>query len=275
MGDTKSKIAYLKSVIQEVNGEYACIVALEEVTERAYLEIIKEPIFENSVYSLNFRKQGQLEGRNRGLGCLIAGIGNIGIISSSLINRALFPERTLSVNVRLKQTEFEVICFHALTGVDHLKAKSAQFATFADYLHIRRDNPMILCADLNEPKIDHFELDQVEFFDQNGDKGKYASYILRPDGVHNLQDAYRLWLSQNNEEFVKHKNEEQTISTPLAVSYVIRGNNKKRYDYIMISPHWKVKKLEYRYEEAIKYGSDHAIVVADLEWEEAKQTPED
>lgn len=242
MGDTKFKIAYLKSIVREVNGEYPCIIALEEVTKRAYLDIIKEPIFEDSLYSLNFRNQGQFEGRNRGLGCLIACTGNIEIISSSLINRAVFPGRTLSANVKVKQTEFEVICFRSLTGVDHLKAKSAQFATLADYLHTRRDNPMILCADLNEPKIDHFELDQIEFFDQHGDKGKYASYILRPDGVHKLQDAYRLWLSQNHEELVKHKNEKQSISRPLAVSYVIRGNNKKRYDYIMISP-GRLKKL--------------------------------
>ncbi len=38
----------------------------------------------------------------------------------------------------------------------------------------------------------------------------------------------------------------------------------KRYDYILVSPHWEVIDMEYRYEEAIKHGGDHAAVVAEL-----------
>lgn len=140
---------------------------------------------------------------------------------------------------------------------------------------MRKSRPVILCCDLNEPKIDHYDLNKVEFFDQRGDGGKKASLILRPNGVHDLEDSYRLWLTENNEEYSKTKEEQiesgNLDSTPLAVSHVINGRLKKRYDYIMISPHWIVKKVEYRYQEAIDNGGDHAVVVAYLEWTGAKK----
>jgi len=115
----------------------------------------------------------------------------------------------------------------------------------------------------------HIEISRVlEFFDQQGDKGEKASYILRPEGVHNLRDCYRLMISQNKAEGAKIKDAqnqcENIESKPLAVSHILTGGVKKRYDYIMVSPHWEVIGAEYRYEEGTKYGSDHAIVVSDL-----------
>jgi hypothetical protein len=127
----------------------------------------------------------------------------------------------------------------------------------------------MLCCDLNEPKVDHCNIEAIECFDQLGDKGKYAGYILKPDGVHNLKDAYRLWLDQNHEEYLKIKemqnNCENLEYAPLAVSHVLKGGKQKRYDYIMISPHFKVVSMDYRYEAAVEHGSDHAVLVADLD----------
>ena len=152
------------------------------------------------------------------------------------------------------EREFELISFHSLTGVAFKKGKSAQFASLADYLHEKKDSPLILCCDLNEPKVDHCNADHIECFDQLGDKGKYASYILKPDDLHNLKDAYRLWLDQNQEEHLrakeKHGSSEGLEGSPLAVSHVLRGGKDKRYDYIMISPHFKVVSMDYRDDDA-------------------------
>lgn len=268
IGDIKAKIDCLKSLITEVLGDHPCIIALEEVTEKAYTELLKEDLFNNHAYSLNYRKPGVFEGRNRGLGCMVICVNGIEITNSLLLNRALFPERTLVANLRYDKSDFELICFHSITGVDYKKAKSAQFATLADFLNSRGNNPTILCCDLNEPEIDHIDLNQVRFFDQKGDKGKYASLILRPNGIHFLEDSYRVWLSNNTEEFnsIKKVQEasENLVSTPLTVSHILRGGIRKRYDYIMATPHWIVKKVDYRYDEAIRNGSDHAIVVTDF-----------
>ena len=268
MGDIYDKLIILKALISESKDSHPIIFALQEVTPKAYEVIVAENIFDNDAYSLNFREPGKFEGANRGLGCLIFVAGGLEIIDSSLIERMPFPERALSVKIKMNRDIFEVMCFHSLTGVGYKRAKSAQFASLADYLHLKRNDPLILCGDLNEPRIDHYDLDKLEFFDQQGDKGEKASYILRPEGVHNLQDSYRVMISQNKDEWAKIKDEqaqcENIESKPLAVSHILPRGIKKRYDYIMVSPHWEVIEAEYRYDDGIQYGSDHAIVVSDL-----------
>ncbi len=52
----------------------------------------------------------------------------------------------------------------------------------------------------------------------------------------------------------------------ITVSHVLRGGRNKRYDYIMITPHFNLVSMDYRYEDALNHGSDHAVLVADLEW---------
>ena len=190
------------------------------------------------------------------------------ITGAGLLERAPFPERALKAVINHDGYLFEVICFHSLTGVGYLKAKSAQFTVLAEHLHANQDQPTILCCDLNEPKIDHADPSRLEFFDQKGDQGKAASYIMKPEGKHFLQDTYRLWLKQNPEELNRISREQETsgdlLSTPLVVSHVVNGKINKRYDYIMVSSHWDVVDVQYRYEEAIRHGGDHAVVIASL-----------
>ena len=266
-GQVKKKIALTKKYINEAKeAEKPCIVALQEVTNGAYLDIISENILHDSSYSLDYRKPGPLEGRSRELGCFIGCSEGLNIIQAGLLERAPFPERALKAKIKHGDNLFEIICFHSLTGVGYLRAKSAQFMVLADYLSANISIPTVLCGDFNEPKIDHVDQGKLEFFDQKGDQGKAASYILNPQGIHNLQDSYRLWLEQNEKELQRIKREQETsedlLSTPLAVSHLVGGKVKKRYDYILISPDWEVVDLQYLYEEAVQHGSDHAVVLA-------------
>jgi len=266
-GQVKQKIDLIKKFINEAKeSEMACIVALQEVTNGAYLDIISENIFHDFCYSLNYRKPGPLEGRSRGLGCFIGCSEGLNITEAGLLERAPFPERALKAKIKHGDNLFEIICFHSLTGVGYLRAKSAQFMVLADYLSANISIPTVLCGDFNEPKIDHVDQGKLEFFDQKGDQGKAASYILNPQGIHNLQDSYRLWLEQNEKELQRIKREQETsedlLSFPLAVSHLVGGKVKKRYDYILISPDWEVVDLQYLYEEAVQHGSDHAVVLA-------------
>ena len=266
-GQTKQTIALIKKCLNEAKeAEMPFIVALQEVTNGAYLDIISENIFHDSCYSLNYRKPGPLEGKSRGLGCFIGCSEGLKIIEAGLLERAPFPERALKAKIKHGDNLFEIICFHSLTGVGYLRAKSAQFMVLADYLSANKSISAVLCGDFNEPKIDHVDQGKLEFFDQKGDQGKAASYILNPQGIHKLQDSYRLWLEQNEEEFQRIKREQETsedlLSAPLAVSHLAGGKVKKRYDYILISPDWVVVDLQYLYDEAVQRGSDHAVVLA-------------
>ena len=268
-GQAKQKIILIKKYINEAKqiGK-PFIVALQEVTSDAYKDIINEGIFHDSCYSLNYRKPGPLEGKSRRLGCFIGCSDDFIITEANLLERAPFPERALKAKVKLDNYQFEIISFHSLTGVGYLRAKSAQFTVLAEHLLANNSIPTVLCGDFNEPKIDHFDQSRLEFFDQKGDQGKAASYIMKPEGKLFMQDTYRLWLEQNPEELNRISREQETsgdlLSTPLAVSHVVNGKIKKRYDYIMVSSHWDVVDVQYRYEEAIRHGGDHAVVIADL-----------
>ncbi len=262
-GNTSNKIDLLQSIINQVN--YPSIIALEEVTKSAYEAICEAQIFQDHVYSLNLRPQGKFEGRNRGLGCFIGATGGIAITDSSLIDIAPFPERAITAHVKHDHFEFETVCFHSLTGIDYKKAKSAQFAALADYLNSKREEPLILCCDLNEPKSDYLDPDKIEFFDQKGDKGKYASFILKPGIAHDLKDVYRTHLAQTNPELFNNlADHDILIPDKFAASHIFKGGIRKRYDYIMASEHWIIKDVRYLYDEAINHGSDHAMVVGDL-----------
>ena len=62
----------MKSIINEINGEYPCIIALQELTEHDYRKIKKCDMFSKDAYSLMLRKPGRYDGRNRKLGCFIS-----------------------------------------------------------------------------------------------------------------------------------------------------------------------------------------------------------
>jgi hypothetical protein len=66
--------------------------------------------------------------------------------------------------------------------------------------------------DANESRIDHIELNQIQFFDRQGDRGNSASYILGSNPPHKLRDCYRIWLEKNTEEYKWIENEQREKS---------------------------------------------------------------
>ena len=57
---------------------------------------------------------------------------------------------------------------------------------------------------------------------------------------------------------------------PLAVTHRTgkRRNspgNPRRFDSIWITPHWRVLTIDHLYDDTIAAGSDHAVVIAELE----------
>ena len=235
----------LKYTLQHNNG----IVCLQEVREECYDYLINQNYFTDSAYSLNIRKPGKNEGINRKMGVTVLTKGSR-IESSQTLERSLFPERTLYVNLRYAEEEINVVTFHSLTGIGYKKAKSANFAAIADFLEEHDEHIDFVCCDMNEPYKDSLEETKLEFFD-NGDKGRNASLILGINKVHTKNDGYITYLKEKNIAVNKQ---------PLAVSHIANGE-KRRYDYILHSKKWKPVNLEYKYKEGIKHSSDHALVI--------------
>lgn len=266
MRKSEKKLKALEGLISSRAEENACIICLQEVTPAFYALYKEKDAFSNHAYSLHFRERGVYEGKNRELGCIIVALGNVDITSSFLIDRALFPERALVAEVTAGDKSFQIICFHSLTGVGYKRAKSAHFAALVDYLHDRKDKPTVLCCDLNEPKVDHYQLEQNVYFSQyKGDNGEDVARVLNPEGIHDLEDSFRIWLHQDSALSTEIKNRQKRAEdikySPLAVSHKVNNRYPKRYDYIMVSPHFTVDSMQYHYEEGIKNGSDHALLI--------------
>lgn len=230
------------------NKEIPTIMCLQEVSEKSYKTLINilSPSF--NCFSLNLRPRGKNEGRNRALGVATLGF-NLLLGSFDLVHRAVFPERTLAVTCTHEGKAIRLLNFHSLTGVDYKKAKSSNFASLADYLELNTDLDF-MCCDANEPKVDSLYLENRIFYD-NRDKGQNASHIFGSNSIHSLQDALV--------EYLKLKGEIES-ENPLAISFMT-GNNPRRYDHIYSSKEWNVDRIDYKYEEAIKATSDHAIVI--------------
>jgi hypothetical protein len=268
-GSIEAKTDYLRTVINESNC--ITVVALQEVMEKDKDFLISQNIFPSYSYSLDFRPPGPFDTTNRKLGCLIGIVGTLEPQDSGIIERTPFPDRTLYTDLSIDNFLFKAICFHSLTGVGYKKAKTAQFVGIAEYLHLNRDVPTICCFDANEPEVDHFDINHTKFFNQNGDKGMGAALVLGAKPVHNMKDSYREWLKANQSLIddikvrqVQADNEKVLKGIPLATSHIINARLHKRYDYIYISNHFRVVNVEYRLKESIDAGSDHAMVVTDL-----------
>jgi len=253
-GKIETKLNYLESFIRDLNTNW--IICLEELTEHSARTARNRDSFKQLYYSLDLRKPGNFDGENRKLGCAIAISKGLNVKSFALIDRAPFPERTLEaeiIDVR-NNLAINALVFHSLTGVGYKKAKSAQFSALLERLSIVKDEMFILCGDFNEPKVDAVNPKDNEYFNQAGDKGIYAKQLFEPKGTHSLNDAYRLY-TKNNKPSI--------LASPLAVSHKVAGGAERRYDYIFLSK-FQVSNIEYRYNESIEAGSDHALVVADI-----------
>lgn len=238
------------------------IVCLEEVKRSSYEKLVGFLNPMSSCLSLGLHPPSQDESKARRLGVAILAFG-LTIHHPKLLGRAVFPERTLSVQIDGIPESVRVVAFHSLTGVGYGELKAKNFGAIANYLRRHRDDVDFLCFDANEPKHDSMDLESLEFSSKY-DKGtvKKAALIIGPQKVHDLTDSY----VDNLRRQQRH-----VTTDPLAVSYKTGTPSKKqagrRYDYIMHSRTWRVTRCTYPYDKSVEATSDHSAVIADFELE--------
>lgn len=228
------------------------IICLQEVLPRSFDALVDMLEPSCSAYSLDHRPPGMYEGINRKLGVAVLAFG-APKMGSSLIERSVFPERTIDCIIEYYDSQpVRIVSFHSLTGVDYLKAKSSNFAAIADFM-AGNDDIDFACFDANEPRSDSIDPGDRVFFD-NRDKGKCASLLLGKNKAHQLNDSFVDYLKKKGR--AEDKN-------PLAISYKTQGN-PRRYDHILNAQGWETENLEYQYQEALAASSDHAAVLGDF-----------
>lgn len=173
----------------------------------------------------------------------------------TILDRVPFPDRTGFVTISKDSENISLMGLHSITGVDYKKAKSIQFFSFAEAVNTIK--PDFVLFDANEPKIDHPDINKIEFY-SNKDNGKGAKTFYDEMNKNDLYDVYRM-ISDNN-------------TIPLAVSYktnkiskAINDNFQKRYDYIFANTvKYRIDSAYYLFDEAIEAGSDHAMIICDV-----------
>jgi len=246
-----SRPGAIANFIEERIGQGPAIVCVEEVKRSAYDTLRSLRNLTSSCFSLDLREPGGNEGDERKMGIAVFSFG-LPIISPELLNRTVFPERTLSVLLHGVFGPIRVVAFHSLTGVGYRKAKASNFASIADYLQEHRAELDFLCFDANEPQHDSMDVNKLVFWP----RGKTATLIMGSEKVHDLSDSYV--------EHLRSTGHIDNVQDPFTVSHVTRGT-PRRYDYIMHSRRWTVVNCSYPYAESVAATSDHSAVIADFE----------
>lgn len=243
MGNFITKLDFLFS---HLDNNYC--VLLQEVKQNVY-EYIKSKYSETNtlLYSLNYRKPGKFDSDARKLGVLIILSKEIQLLESGVIERNLFPDRTIYATVKYNNKILKLLDLHSITGCGYYKAKSVQFESLAEFI----DNyqPDIIGIDANEPQKDSFDIEQMQFFD-NGNGAKTFFNTTKQIG---LVDT-----------LVKFNDIKNDNTLPLTVSHCIKRRGNVRYDFLFSNNYFKIKSCEYKYNDAIAAGSDHALIVADF-----------
>lgn len=243
-GDIERKINYLQTLLTE----NTCVL-LQEVKPHAY-EHIKTTLSDrfNMLYSLDYRAPGRFDSNARKLGVLILASKDWKIVESGVIDRSLFPDRTMYATIQKDNELVKIVALHSLTGCDYHRSKSVQYDSFAEF--INSYCPDIIGIDANEPQIDHYDIKQMQFFN-NGPGAKHFFDEIVNIG---LIDAFIHCYGIDN--YVEGQ--------PLATSHIVRRKGAVRYDFLFVKDTFQIDSFIYNYDDAITAGSDHALLLAEF-----------
>lgn len=247
---------YNRDQIKLLSSIDADIFLLQEVHKDFFRNLKKTGSFNWSTFSLRHRPPKPGEGIKKNLGCAI--LGKTGkFLESYLLETVKFPERTLIAKVELESTIFTFCSFHIPPGASWKEIKPETMKLISSWL---RDNEekTVFGIDANTPKTDH------PIYRKNEWWWKDEPILMGHNPLHELKDVYRIYLNKNPE--IYEKIVRKRPEGPLAVSYR-RGTKAKvpcRYDFIYATADLKQLFVDYCYDKATNAGSDHAIVLAEL-----------
>ena len=233
------------------------VIALQECKQSFFDDLKDEQLFPFGNFSLDFRPPQAEDGKSRNLGCAI--FSRHKLKDSFVIQEVPFPERTLVTKCELGESLIQFCSFHIPPGSSWGKIKPLTFKILAKWLKAQ-ETPIVLGMDANAPKSDRENIDENEWW------WKDEPVFLGANPEHHLKDIFRKYLDKNPQKLQEIK--KLRPEGPLAISH-IRGNKRKytpcRYDFIYATQDFEVINVKYLYDEAIEAGSDHALVLAELE----------
>lgn len=191
-------------------------------------------------------------------GCLIAATDGWSLESTLAVPGAPSPQRTLAVTAAHDTVAVTILSCYAPTNTGSgRKERPDYFNALATLLSTVRA-PVVLGMDANGPRVDHPGIDGSKWWTEE-------EALVLGTGAR-TEDTLRLWYTDHPAELKRRV--QYYPHGPLADSYH-RGRKGKylrcRYDSIRVSPDIAVTNVYYLYEEAVRAGSDHALVIADID----------
>jgi hypothetical protein len=191
-------------------------------------------------------------------GCLIAATGDWTLTSTLPTPDELLFRRSLAVTATNREAALTLLSCYAPTNMGPgRKERSGYFSALAAWLSTF-PAPIVLGMDANGPRVDHPDIEQNRWWTEE------EALVFGPGAQ--TEDVLRLWYANHPTELKRRVR--YYPNGPLADSYH-RGRKGKclrsRYDSIRVSPCISVTDVRYFYEDAIRAGSDHALVIAELE----------
>jgi hypothetical protein len=191
-------------------------------------------------------------------GCLIAATGEWVLGSALPVPDLRLSNHSLAVTATHGQATLTLLSCYAPTNTGPGKTeRPAYFAALAAWLSTV-SAPVVLGMDANGPRVDHPDIEQNRWWTQE-------EALVLGSGTP-TEDVLRLWYGDHPAELKRRVR--YYPNGPLADSYH-RGRKGKyllcRYDSIRVSPGVGVMDIRYLYQDAVRAGSDHALVVADID----------
>jgi endonuclease/exonuclease/phosphatase family protein len=242
------------------------LVALQEVNPKFHVRLASAGNFAWSACSLTLRRPSAGEPSDRKRGCSIFGRGPFVLSWLSLLNDVWCPEQTLVADLHCPAGPLVACSFHTPPGASHGDKKSRFLRAIAEWLALREFRT-VFGVDANAPKTDHPNITQNEWWRPGEPELLGSPQGKAPRRLHKLEDTFRTYLAANPDEMSKTQSERP--NGPLAVSYDRGHKGKKalcRYDFIYATPDISAKRVSYLYSESRDAGSDHGMVMADLEF---------
>lgn len=190
-------------------------------------------------------------------GCLIAAAGRWSLESLFVVPDAPSPRRTLAVTAAHDTVSVTILSCYAPTNTGQgRKERPGYFSTLATLLSAI-PAPVVLGMDANGPRVDYPDIDGSKWWTEE------EALVLGAGA--RTEDVLRLWYAGHPAELKQRLR--YYPHGPLADSYH-RGRNGKylrsRYDSIRVSPGIHVLGVRYLYDDAVRAGSDHALIVAEI-----------
>lgn len=174
--------------------------------------------------------------------CMVAIVsGGLGIVSAGTLEDVPMPQHTLLLEVGSNDHELIVMGLHTTTD---RRYRSAQIGSFARA--VIDIGPDVVCFDIDEPKVDHYEIGGMTFSEDDGAARAFFE-SLETSGLSNTCSR----------GYTKSR---YVAGEPLETTYM-DGDVAHRFDFIYFRGNrLQLPSHECDYDGAVKAGSDHALI---------------